>query len=199
MTHPTSTQFSTHFLPAERCDAATVRMQAGLLDASPLVKALLDSRVGATLILNSKRQIVTAGNGALKFAEGSTLEQLLGMRPGEAIGCSHSKDCSGGCGTSHHCRECGAAHAIMEAVNGSHSEKECRIIQQLQEGGFRALELMVSATPFINSGEHFVILSISDISHEKRRKALERVFFHDVIFHKFYEISYIFISLIVCH
>lgn len=171
----------THFLPAERVDGLTIRRQAGLLDNSPLVKALLESRTGATLILNAQRQVVAAGNGVQRFAEGLTLEQLLGMRPGEAIGCSHSHGSPGGCGTSPYCRECGAARAIISAVNGRESQQECRIIQSAPDGGFKALELLVNATPFVASGEEFVILSITDISHEKRRRALERVFFHDVI------------------
>jgi hypothetical protein len=39
----------------------------------------------------------------------------------------------------------------------------------------------VSATPFILNEETFTIFAVTDISHEKRRRALERIFFHDVL------------------
>ena len=44
-----------------------------------------------------------------------------------------------------------------------------------------SFDFEVTATPFIYKSKHYTILSLIDISSEKRRKALERIFFHDVI------------------
>ncbi|NIQ97958.1 MAG: HAMP domain-containing histidine kinase, partial [Desulfuromonadales bacterium] len=43
------------------------------------------------------------------------------------------------------------------------------------------LDLRIRSVPWEYSGQHFTLFSITDISHEKRRRALERVFFHDVL------------------
>jgi len=158
-----------------------VLKQGALLDNSPLVRALLDTGSGAVLILNSQRQVIAAGARVAQLLSGRTLSDLLGMRPGEAMDCIHSADHVGGCGCSVHCRECGAARAILAAVDGQGSQQECRILHRERDGHIAALDLRVHATPFEVSGEHMVILALSDISHEKRRKALERTFFHDVI------------------
>lgn len=44
-----------------------------------------------------------------------------------------------------------------------------------------SLELMVHATPFEIEIGDFILLSIEDISHERRRRSLERIFFHDIL------------------
>jgi len=43
------------------------------------------------------------------------------------------------------------------------------------------LELRVYASPLRENDYQFTILAVSDVSHEKRRRTLERVFFHDVL------------------
>lgn len=44
-----------------------------------------------------------------------------------------------------------------------------------------AFDLRVWARPFQCAGEHYTFLSIRDISDEKRRLALEKIFFHDLL------------------
>ena len=56
--------------------------------------------------------------------------------------------------------------------------KECRIAIK---DSCDALDLKVSTVPFDYQGEQFTICGLQDISHEKRRRALERTFFHDVL------------------
>ena len=57
------------------------------------------------------------------------------------------------------------------------STKECRITTKSND----ALDLRVSTAPYIVENEQFTIFAISDISVEKRKQVLERVFFHDVM------------------
>ncbi len=68
--------------------------------------------------------------------------------------------------------------AILAAQCGSPEVKECRIA--IKDSG-DALDLKVSTVPFDYQGEQFTVCSLQDISHEKRRRALERTFFHDVL------------------
>ncbi len=44
-----------------------------------------------------------------------------------------------------------------------------------------SLDLAVSAVPVTVGGEPFTVVSMQDISDQKRRRALERIFFHDVM------------------
>jgi signal transduction histidine kinase len=43
------------------------------------------------------------------------------------------------------------------------------------------MDLRVSAAPFYCNGEEFTVFALHDITDEKRRQVLERVFFHDLL------------------
>jgi len=57
---------------------------------------------------------------------------------------------------------------------------ECRILTKNGDV-INAFDLKVTAAPIEVEGEKFTAFYVSDISHEKRRHALERIFFHDVL------------------
>jgi signal transduction histidine kinase len=50
-----------------------------------------------------------------------------------------------------------------------------------ESGGLTALELNVRASPIEIGGHPFTLVSLRDIAGEKRRQALEQIFFHDVL------------------
>ncbi|MGE5610339.1 MAG: sensor histidine kinase, partial [Bacillota bacterium] len=56
--------------------------------------------------------------------------------------------------------------------------QECRILQRCNG---RALDVRITTTPLQLDGESFTILGMTDISHEKRRQVMERLFFHDLL------------------
>ncbi len=70
--------------------------------------------------------------------------------------------------------------AILAALGNGHDTRECRFTRQ-RKGLTEALDLRVKATPLEYAGERFTIFALADISHEKRRQALERIFFHDIL------------------
>ena len=168
---------TTQFLSPERSDAATVGNQHALFEATPLILELLDAMPNGVVILNPQRQIVHFNRA---FA-GTVTESgpALGLRPGEILNCEHAWENPAGCGTSTHCATCGAARAIQSAQQGTVAMEDCRL--NIGSGDdVAALDLRVWATPFAMAGEQFTIFAVNDISGEKRRKALERIFFHDI-------------------
>ena len=170
----------THFAIAEREDASVLARQQESLVAEPLIDQLLDAFPEPTLVLNSKRQIVRA-NEQTRTLLGKSQDQLLGLRPGEAIGCPHAQDGPGGCGTSLFCRYCGAVRAIKSCIaNRVADVQECRLETRLN-GELMSLDLRVSAAPLCCQGEDYTVCAIRDITDEKRREVLERTFFHDLL------------------
>lgn len=110
------------------------------------------------------------------------LKDLVGKRPGELIQCIHAYETNGGCGTTESCRYCGAVNAIMQCLNtGQRAHGECRILAKADTGEEMAFDFYVTASPFRHNEKDFVILSFNDISHEKRRRVLEKLFFHDIL------------------
>jgi len=125
------------------------------------------------LILNRQRQIVFYNSHFARLLGHPNRQNLIGLRPGEAIGCIYACEV-GGCGTSEFCSTCGAVQAILQAQQGKADVKECRVLRGPQS---EAMDLRVRTTPLEFRGEEFTVFAASDISHEKRRNALERVFF----------------------
>ena len=171
---------STEFAPPERASAAEISRQVALLADSPLTSTLLNGTPGIVLILNEQRQIVFATRNVLVFSQGAPLESLYGLRPGEAFACIHAHEMPAGCGTSKFCAECGAVRAILGGLRGIAEVQECQLTRHVCHRS-ESLDLRINATPFDYAGEHFCLFALTDISHEKRRRALERIFFHDII------------------
>jgi signal transduction histidine kinase len=168
------------FAPPGREDAEERRAQSQKLAANGLIGVLLAALPEPAMILNGKGQIVLANN-KLAVTLNRPLESLLGLRPGEALGCVHSAERPAGCGTTHFCQFCGAARAAVNSRRlGEPEVEECRI-QRVAEDRTTALDLRVWATPLVVDGESFTVFAMRDTTDEKRRQVLERVFFHDVL------------------
>ena len=134
------------------------------------------------LVLDSQRQIVFANKALTDIAGTGGLQPLLGKRPGEAMICAYSDTGPGGCGTSRYCRECGALRAIMQSMESRASaEHECQLLCRDATGGTVARDLMVHVSPWETPEGTFYVLTLRDIGDEKRRQALERIFFHDIL------------------
>lgn len=170
----------TKFAPAERASRATLLRQATLFQDNEVLHRFLGKIHAVFLVLNQQRQIVYMNSGALEFAELEAVDDALGKRPGELLNCAHATEEEGGCGTSAACRYCGAANAILTSLRGNESVRDCHIPVSVA-GGESALDLRVWTSPLILAGETFSMFTIYDIGDEKRRNALERVFFHDVL------------------
>jgi signal transduction histidine kinase len=148
----------------------------GKLSSDALMTNVAHGSASFLAILNSDRQIVFA-NRALIDTFGVADDDAIGRRPGELMSCRSVDLGPDGCGTSPFCKTCGAAQAVNRARLGKPEEKECRILRANGE----PLELKVTATPFVVDDETFVLFSAIDISDAKRRRSLERIFFHDIM------------------
>ncbi len=176
----TTEPLTTDFAPAERAEPEDVQAQRRELLAHPLIGALLESVHEPVMVLNGQRQIVLA-NEKLAVLLKRLPESLIGLRPGEAVGCIHPADAPGGCGTTRFCRYCGAVNAILNSQGrGEPDEQECRI-QRLVDGEHAALDVRARATPLRVDDQQFTVFALYDLGDEKRRQVLERLFFHDVL------------------
>lgn len=165
----------TQFAPAEYAPREQILEQAQQFLTHDLLTFLLDAVPDIFLILNEYRQIVYANQAVLDTFQIQHIAALYGQRPGELLGCAHADN--NACGTTEFCRTCGAVQAILISLGGKKSVQECRILRH--DG--QALDLQVTATPLVLHGQKYSVFAIQDISHEKRRLMLERIFFHDLL------------------
>jgi K+-sensing histidine kinase KdpD len=145
-----------------------------------LTRHLLDVMPGMVLVLNSCRQIVFANRAFCKITGNSESESLVGLLVGDVLSCHVALGADAGCGTGESCETCGALVAMISGLSGVENVQECTLTHQ--DGVVsKNLTLRVWTAPLKYGGEEFVVLAGTDISHERRRLALERTFFHDIL------------------
>jgi len=145
-----------------------------------ITRQLLDAMPGVVFILNACRQIVHVNRSMLDLLALDSSATLLGRRPGDVLDCSSAVVAEHGCGSGPSCQTCGALVAIMAGLGGAESVQECLLTRQL--GAVEEpLTLRVWSSPVSFAGQQFTVLAGMDVSNERRRLALERTFFHDIL------------------
>lgn len=175
---PSAPPLSTWFAPAARAPADELQAAMAATCNNPVLDAILRTVGCVVAVLNGQRQILAINDVLLRVLGLGDPASVLGLRPGEALGCVHAHEEAGGCGTSRACSQCGAVISILMAqASGSIEERECLV--SLSRSG-QAMELRARAVPMRVDGRDLVVLLLQDIRDQKRREALERTFFHDM-------------------
>jgi signal transduction histidine kinase len=172
---------TTWFLEPERATTPQLAAQIALASSSPIVDAVLKAGGGAIAVLNDRRQVLALNSDYLALLGVEEPGAALGLRPGEAVRCVHSgAEAPAGCGTGPACRTCGAAISILAAVeHGPVAERDCAFTLERQ-GALVDTEFRARAQRLEVGGERLIVLSLTDVSAERRRAALERAFFSDL-------------------
>ncbi|MCX6583969.1 MAG: HAMP domain-containing sensor histidine kinase [Candidatus Aminicenantes bacterium] len=167
----------TMFAPPEKATNESVLQDAETLLRNGLTHHFIHLVPSILVILNKQRQVVYKNQRLMDLLGASSDQEVLGKRPGELFNCIHAFECANGCGTTEFCSECGAVKAILKSQQDQITvEMDCRITST----GGNAYDLRVWASPYNCEGKDYTVFSLVDIRHEKRRHALERIFFHDI-------------------
>jgi signal transduction histidine kinase len=139
------------------------------------LRSVFDGVPAPFFVVNGHRQL-TFANRALLAMVGAGETDVLGRRLGEVLHCIHSDETPGGCGASAACETCDARAAMLAAIDGRAATRECRV--SLKSGD--SLDLRLTTTPILGDAACVLVAAV-DISDEQRRRALEHIFFHDVL------------------
>jgi hypothetical protein len=153
--------------------------QARMFASLDYLREILDSCAYAAVLLNNQGRIVFFNRALLTLTGRMEVGSLVGLRWGDALQCDRAL-MSKGCGSSEACQTCGAFLAVTDGVAGIYGARECRFTRTVN-GRTEWLDLLVSVSPAYIGDECFLVCSVRDISHEKRKAAHERIFFHDVL------------------
>ena len=170
-----------YFIPEIRDSAEKILNNHDVIASQQLFTEIFGAIAGVSAIVNNKRQIVYANEKFLEFLGVTDHKAVLGKRTGEAVSCIHSADELSGCGTSEACNYCGAVNAIFESQATNQKSVREASISSLIDGQQKSLDLIITSTPVGLAGQEFYVLSLQDISYEKRLRALEKIFFHDLL------------------
>lgn len=176
----TTSSLDTYFASPKRATSEELAQQRKYLTDRPLVRQLIEATSEVMLIVNPHRQIVMANRALCRLLEIDTDQEMVGKRPGEALTCVHEDEMPGGCGTAEACRTCGAAKSLVTGLKLDENTSECRLTRR-SDGGLQAMDFSVLTSQLSLNGVEFFIFTMKDISDQKRRRVLERLFFHDIM------------------
>jgi hypothetical protein len=171
----------TQFASARRSTANEVSQEVGLVGSQNFFTKVFNAMTGIWAVIDKNRQIVYANDELISIMGIESLDMVLGKRPGEVMSCLHSAEEPSGCGTSRACAYCGAVNTILESQRTGLRSMSETTISSIADGKHKSWDLNVICTPISFNGDIFYVLILQDISGEKRRLALERIFFHDLL------------------
>jgi K+-sensing histidine kinase KdpD len=176
-----TTLAKTRFAPAARDNKESVLSDASLIKSEKHLQNILDNLPNVILILNNNRQIVFGNKAYFNGVDEETYFDKLGLRPGELLGCIHSAEEAAGCGTSESCRYCGAVSVVLESKNKANKvTREARLTSN-SNNELKSYDFNITASPLNIDNKNFTLIVLEDISHLKRKEALESIFFHDLL------------------
>jgi len=170
----------THFAPAERTDVRVFRQQVEAVSSSPVMNTLLDTMAGLLVVLNEDRQIVALNHAFLATLGITDPDKILGLRLGESLKCEHAYEKPNGCGTTAYCSTCGAAIAMMTAINENREAEQMCALTAILDGENHDLSLLIKAHPLSFGDTRWVLVIAQDVTQQQFWANLESVFFPDI-------------------
>ena len=170
----------TFFALAERDSSEEIKQEVERVSRNPVINGVLKVVGGLLAVLNEKRQILAVNENLLTLLGIEDPENVLGLRPGEALHCTHSSDMPAGCGTSKFCASCGAAIAMVVSLSQGQPEERICVMETVQNGYPVEFCFQVRSQPIVFDEQQLLLIFLQDISEQQQKAALERVFYHDM-------------------
>lgn len=170
----------TYFAPASRTEKRKFKNQVNCISNSPIVTGVLEAANGILVILNEDRQIVAFNHDFLQTLGVHDPEEALGLRLGESLKCIHSAEEPNGCGTTPYCVTCGAAIAMMAAIEKNVEDRQVCALTAKQNGIIKDICLLITAKPFVADENRWILIYAQDITQQEFWASLEQIFFHDI-------------------
>jgi len=167
----------TFYAPAGRRDQTEVLKDFELISSNELTVSILNGIPTQILLLNEDRQIVFSNKAFLNLFQLKDISSILGLRPGEATNCPYAKQGPDGCGTSKNCHVCGAVKSILNSLASGSDTLEYTIMGDSNY----MMHMNVTSELIRIENRSFILFSLKDISSEKKKAMLERLFFHDIM------------------
>jgi len=170
----------TYFATALRSTPRQLKQEMDFATGNPVISGILEAVGGLVAVLNEKRQILAVNDSLLQMLGMTDQQDALGLRPGQAVGCIHANEPPHGCGTTKYCQTCGAAIAMVTALESESPQEKTCAISAIRGDKPVELFLRVRCSPCRVMGHRFLLLFLQDISKQQQRIHMERVFFHDL-------------------
>ena len=144
----------------ERESYSAILKEHELLEQMSFTTATKDS-TNAILFFNQARQLVHANLAALAMIRVESVEDAIGLRFGEALGCDHKMSDKPG-ETEYHCQNCNCMPSLIAALDGR-AARETRTLQMHPGDSADLRTYHVSSVPITAGKDHFAMIVLERI------------------------------------
>ena len=149
------------------------------LESISFLKELIDAMPFMVMVMNEQREIIISNQAMINKVGIDDFREFFGKKPGEALKCIHFSQ--QGCGGSGECQLCGALNSIIKSsTEDKIISKEFRLSASIA-GVDTWHDFLATSKPFKFNDTTFILFTLEDISSDKRKQVLERIFFHDLL------------------
>lgn len=168
------------FATPETASASDLEDQILKVSESPVIEALLKTVGGLFAICNEHRQVLAVNHSLLEKMGLTDQSSILGMRPGEILGCKNPNRFRGCCGSTPACSSCGAAIAMVVSMADDIPVEKICAMSVNRAGTDFDFYFLVRSTPITLGDTRLILLLMQDITRQQQLESLERTFFHDI-------------------
>lgn len=143
--------------------------------------AIYENAPVVMLLVDSDRRVRKINGYAAISLSGRPVDQMVGLRGGEALGCLNALESPEGCGFGRECQRCVVRRTVLDTLEtgASHHHVEACLPFKI-EGRRVELFVLVSTTRLTVRDEPLVLVSLQDITERKRyEERLEYLSLHD--------------------
>ncbi len=143
--------------------------EEALREQQELLTAIYRNAPLVLMVVDSNRRIQQVNGFASQFA-GRDVEEMIGLRGGEALRCVHALDDPQGCGFGNFCEQCVIRNTVLDTLNTgkTHLQIEAPFYFQQNEIDILKLTLLASTTPLTFKNKRMALVTIQDITERKR-------------------------------
>ncbi|MFQ6094007.1 MAG: PAS domain S-box protein, partial [bacterium] len=142
--------------------------EAALWESQAELSAIFDNTPVVMALMDRERRVRKVNRATVEFT-GRPVEEMIGLRAGEALRCLHSLDDPKGCGFGPFCEICPVRRTVLDTfeTGNNHYQVEAKLPFDRGEKQ-EELNLLVSTTPLSVSESQMVLVCVEDITEHKQ-------------------------------
>ncbi len=148
--------------------AGRKQAENGLHATEVELAAILENVPMLLLLVDKDRRVLKINHASAEFAD-RPIEEMIGLRAGEALRCLHSLDDPRGCGFGTVCETCVARRTVLDAIETGqgHYQVECKLTFAV-EGKQEEMTFLLSTVRIDLPKREEVLVCLEDITERKR-------------------------------
>jgi signal transduction histidine kinase/DNA-binding response OmpR family regulator len=130
--------------------------------------AIYNAAPAAMMLIDRDMRVRNVNRAAIALT-GQSVDTMLDLRPGNAVGCHNTRDQPDGCGERPACMKCSLRRLVMKTLDTGQAFAGEEIALVLQtDDGFREFCFLMALEPMVASGEDMLLLCLEDITDRKK-------------------------------